>query len=348
MRGMKYPGLGVGCLGEFLGPVLDDFQIGVHQRGGLAAPHRAKVHRLKVRQRQPAHFRQELHFGHVEEKPDAIVVGTGLGCIEDTEKFAASIIQNKEATLNPTPFILSTHNAIAAQVALIQKCTGYNYTYVHRGLSFESALLDSCLLLSEKSAETVLLGGADELTDISFDITRRLGHWKKEDIKSEGMLQSKSKGSIAGEGSAFFLLTQKAGVNCKARISGLSVYAGTRRKDDIEEEATRLFDQAGIQQSEVDLVLMGYSGDRHSDTIYHELAETFFSGNAVACFKPFCGEYQTATSFALYVASEIISNQLFPTIASVNKIQPTSIRNILIYNNYRNINHSLILLSKPQ
>ena len=36
--------------------------------------------------------------------PDAIVVGTGLGCIQDSEKFLKGILDNQEQHLTPTSF----------------------------------------------------------------------------------------------------------------------------------------------------------------------------------------------------------------------------------------------------
>ncbi|NJK84751.1 MAG: beta-ketoacyl synthase chain length factor [Bacteroidales bacterium] len=87
------------------------------------------------------------------EVPDAIITGTGFGCIEDTEKFLGSIIQNEEKMLNPTPFIQSTHNTVGAAIALKIKCNNYNNTYVHRGFSFEHALLDGLMLLNEDKAK---------------------------------------------------------------------------------------------------------------------------------------------------------------------------------------------------
>jgi len=115
--------------------------------------------------------------------PDAIITGTGLGCIEDTEKFLFSMIKDNESFLPPTPFIQSTHNTISSQIALLLKCHNYNNTYVHRGISFESALIDSMMLLKENFANNVLTGGADEITHNSFLITKRLGHWKNPEIR---------------------------------------------------------------------------------------------------------------------------------------------------------------------
>src|SRR5690606_35841948 len=51
--------------------------------------------------------------------PDAIIMGTGLGCLKDTERFLTDIIENKEGALSPTPFIQSTHNTIGGQIALM-------------------------------------------------------------------------------------------------------------------------------------------------------------------------------------------------------------------------------------
>ena len=116
------------------------------------------------------------------KKPDAIISSTGLGCIEDTEKFLSSIYSSEEKLLNPSPFIQSTHNTVAAAIAIILNCNSYNNNYSHRGFSFESALLDSLMLLQEGSANNVLVGGLDELTSNSFIITDRLGFWKKEFI----------------------------------------------------------------------------------------------------------------------------------------------------------------------
>ena len=75
---------------------------------------------------------------------------TGLGCLEDTEKFLSSIYTNEEKLLNPTPFIQSTHNTVAGAIALAIKCHGYNATYTHRGFSFESALEDALIATGGK------------------------------------------------------------------------------------------------------------------------------------------------------------------------------------------------------
>jgi hypothetical protein len=63
-------------------------------------------------------------------------------------------------------------------------------------------------------------------------------------------------------------------------------------------------------------------------------------------FKHLCGEYDTASSFALWLASLILKQQHIPAqLLQGNKI-PGAIHNILIYNHLRGINHSLYLLEQ--
>ena len=98
------------------------------------------------------------------EMPGAIISGTGLGLMEDTEKFLMSVLDNNEEFLTPTAFIQSTHNTISGAVAIALKCNNYNNTYAHRGFSFESALLDGILLVNDGDADNILIGGFAEIT----------------------------------------------------------------------------------------------------------------------------------------------------------------------------------------
>ena len=80
------------------------------------------------------------------ENPGAIITGTAYGCLADTESFLTKMVENKEELLTPTAFIQSTHNTVGAQIALMLKCHNYNNTFVHRGFSFENALLDAIII----------------------------------------------------------------------------------------------------------------------------------------------------------------------------------------------------------
>jgi len=159
-----------------------------------------------------------------EKNPGAIITGTAFGCLEDTGIFLTSITEQKEEMLQPTPFIQSTHNTVGAQIALILKCHEYNNTFVHRGFSFESALLDAFMLLQESEPTSVLAGSVDEITDISHAILTRFGLYKRVPASNLSLFTSESKGTIAGEGAAFFLLTSQPSANAYAQLEGVTTF----------------------------------------------------------------------------------------------------------------------------
>jgi 3-oxoacyl-[acyl-carrier-protein] synthase II len=278
--------------------------------------------------------------------PDAIITGTGLGCIEDTEKFLSNLIKCKEEFLTPTSFIQSTHNTVSAQIALLLKCHNYNFTFVHRGLSFESALLDSTLQLDGAQAETVLLGGMDEMTINTFQILQRLGQVKQKAIDSLQLIRDKTRGSIAGEGSAFFLLSSKPGAKNYAKISAPDMFYNPVQ-DEIKNRLVQFLDKNGRTLKDVDLVLLGMNGDPKADNIYHELTGNLPTEPALGYYKHLCGEYFTSSAFGLWLASKILHHHRIPEIVSIRNSHSSGLRTILLYNHYRNSEHSFILVTAP-
>ncbi len=278
------------------------------------------------------------------DMPDAIVTGTGLGCIEDTEKFLISMIRNEEKLLNPTPFIQSTHNTVSSQISLYLKCHAYNTTYSHRGLSFEPALLDSLMLLNEKAAGKVLLGGIDEITPNSFLLQKRLGLYKSHYEEKPELLNSPTAGSLAGEGAAFFVLDSQPSGDHYARMGPLKTMHGELDRQGVCEAAVQFLDEHQIAASTVDLLLLGISGDQKTDGLYHGLHQTCFAETPAAYFKHLCGEHQTASAYAMALGATILKNGEVPQKVLCKPVKVDKPRQILIYNHFQNINHSFILL----
>jgi 3-oxoacyl-(acyl-carrier-protein) synthase len=277
--------------------------------------------------------------------PDAIMTGTALGCHEDTEKFLLSIIDNDEQFLTPTSFIQSTHNTVSAQIALQLKCMNYNFTYVHKGFSFESAVLDGLMTLAEGEAKNVLVGGHDEQTDRHFIITSRIGYWKKEDRTPENLLNSGTEGAIAGEGAAFFVLGSDKTSNTYAKLRGVRMIYKPESRDIVEKEIDKLLQEKGLKRNDIDLVLYGSNGDSRFDHVYTDLKKSMFENTAAGWFKNLCGEYQTSSSFALWLASRMLKSQSVPDAVMLEGNKPAKLRHLLIYNTFMNTDHALFLLS---
>lgn len=242
------------------------------------------------------------------EKIHGIITATGLGCLADTEKFLNTLIENEERMLNPTPFIQSTFNTIGAQIALFRQIHAYNMTYVHRGLSFESALLDAMLKIWE-GAENILVGAMDEITESSYIIQQRLGLLKE--------IQ-------AGEGAQFFLLSRDAGEQPLAEIRAVETFAGQQTAEEINTRIVSFLQRNGLETQDIHRLITGMN----------EPAQTaLFPESIHLSFKDECGEYPTASAYAVWKAVKEAQ-------------QCTETTNILIYNHHQSINHSLILILK--
>ncbi|MES2425847.1 MAG: beta-ketoacyl synthase chain length factor [Bacteroidota bacterium] len=277
--------------------------------------------------------------------PGAIITGTALGCQEDTISFLTRIIELDEEMLPPTAFIQSTHNTVAAQIALSLKCHNYNNTFVHKGISFESALLDATMLLNEGDADNILVGGTEETTDIGYKILTRLGLYKRWPLSNLDLFKTKSKGTIGGEGAVFFLLTDKVSSDNLAELVDSKTFYKPNSDTDIELNISKFLAANSTDIKDVDLVITGKNGDLKNDEVYKTLENSLFTDSSLAYYKHLSGDYPVSVSFALWLAANIIKKGEVPAIVMDGAITNKSPKKILIYNHYQNSYHSLMLLS---
>jgi 3-oxoacyl-(acyl-carrier-protein) synthase len=278
--------------------------------------------------------------------PDSICVGTGSGCYNNTQDFIFSVEENEEQFVPPSPFIQSAHGSIAAQIAIQTGCKNYNMTYAHRTFSFESALLDTMMLLQEGNYKNVLVGGVDEIAERLFKTFDRIGYYKKPDTNNLQLLAGKSKGTIAGEGSAFFLLERFPSEKTYAGIQAVHTFSNPKNNSVTKETIEAFLKRESLNVKDIDFFILGLNGDSRFDAVYYDLMKTLFPENNQAFYKHLCGEYYTSSAFALWISAMSIHRQQVPEIIRLNKKPSKAIKNILIYNQYRNVNHSLILVSK--
>lgn len=277
------------------------------------------------------------------ENLDAILTGTGLGCQKDTEKFLIDIYGNDEGVLSPTKFMQSTHNTLSGQIALMLNCEKYNFTYVHRGASFESALLDGAMLI-EEGARNVLVGGLDELTETYLTITNRMKMWRRDAINQLNLYSDKKPGTIAGEGASFFLLSKEQTEKSYAKIKGMKILFKPKSIEAIYTEMDSMLKEAGIDKDSLDVVVLGVNGDPLQDKLYDDLIEKYFQEKQITAFKHLCGEYKTASAFGMWTAAQILGKQNIPEVLKINNVDKSRLKNVLVYNCYNNSNHSLLLL----
>lgn len=101
--------------------------------------------------------------------PDAVITATGLGCMENSEKFLSAMLESGETMMSPTDFMQSTHNTPGSLISIHLGDHGYNSTYSQGESSLTSALTDAFLQLKSGRIRTALVGSHDEITPNTSD-----------------------------------------------------------------------------------------------------------------------------------------------------------------------------------
>lgn len=264
------------------------------------------------------------------EMPEAILVGSGLGCMEDTEKFLNSLIDNDEAFMTPTAFIQSTHNTVGAQIALSLGCKNYNNTYVHGNLSFESALLDAQLLVEEGEKGAMLVGGVEELGREFTTYLRQL-----EDKKSDSFKVP------IGEGATFFVVSSEKKKD-SIELKGMETIKSASEAQ-LKERLQHFLKQHQLQKWDIDAIIIGNNG-ASSDSYFDSVTSLLTEATSLR-YKHLVGECFTVSAFSCWVGFQLLKKQILPeAFGSINAGK--EFKNVLLYNQSQGAEHSLILISK--
>ncbi|MCA8956674.1 MAG: hypothetical protein KDC87_11425 [Planctomycetes bacterium] len=101
-----------------------------------------------------------------------VLVGTGLGCLTETQAFVEHMVRAAEATPKPRAFAASVHNAIASEVARELGCRGECQTAVQGEVSFAHALLAAHWI---GGGARLLVGALDEASPYVAHALRSCG-----------------------------------------------------------------------------------------------------------------------------------------------------------------------------
>ncbi|MDH7464039.1 beta-ketoacyl synthase chain length factor [Chitinophagaceae bacterium 26-R-25] len=278
------------------------------------------------------------------EQPQAIITGTAKGSMTDTEKFLHDIVDFNEGTLNPTAFIQSTYNALNGLIALHHNANGYNSTYVHRGFSLENALMDAIMLFEENRIENALIGCFEEMTAEHYELKKKMGYWKNESMKNIDLLNSPTTGTIAGEGTFFFTLNKSA-ENAIAKLNGLRMLYNVDEAL-IKTTFKSFLAEHNLTLDEVDTVFLSYNGNSQTRHFEDAISQQLSPSTNQLAFKHLCGEFDTAAGFALWAGAKILQHQTIHPSLILKKGTSSSLKNVVIYNQYNGKEHAFYLLEK--
>ena len=273
---------------------------------------------------------------------DGIVMGTANGGMEDCIKFLKQIIDYNEGLLTPANFVQSTPNAISGQLSLLSKNKQYNATHVHNGLAFENALTDVQMLAEENSEGNFLVGGVDEISSYNYNIDYLAG-WYDKTKSNTNLYTTEKPGTIAGEGAAMFLVNGSP-QNALAKIDAIEIFE-SRSKEQVEHRFKNFIEQktADVNHS---VLISGENGDARFTPTYAACELAIGSSIPVLRYKHLTGEYPTASSFALWLACQVLEHQTVPDHLYKYEHNLSQINKVILYNQYQGKQHSFMLVSK--
>jgi 3-oxoacyl-[acyl-carrier-protein] synthase II len=223
----------------------------------------------------------------------AIVIGTGLGCLEDAGTFIENLVAKDEREPMPSRFPNSVHNSPAGQVAIDQSARRMNSAPTVGEITFECALWQGISQLATGEADCALVGAADEVDKYLLSIGQRWGVWDDKIKPGEGAVVA----SIADA---------KKTASPLARVTAVKL--GRYRKPfDAAREADWI--AAAVDLSKMDVFMSGAKGFRQLEPLYEAIALALpeRAGKKLEhqTYKQLCGEFHAASAFGFSLAVKL-------------------------------------------
>ncbi len=244
-----------------------------------------------------------------ERLPRAVYMGTGWGCLSETNDFLKKLFDTKGRFYSPTDFIGSVHNAPAGLVAIHFQAGGANVTTTGGDCTFEQALLSAALL---EGTDPFLLVGADEYHETLSPL-----------------FDAHSGRTPADGGGAILLSREKAGATSMIR----TVFTGyeTEEGHALADMASRL-GGAGEVGERFGLILAGIpTGLRQKggSQLASFLKTTRFNGPVVD-YRPFLGDFASASSIAAVLAIQCLEQGKTPNLPGGSGASSLDGRGVLV------------------
>jgi len=216
-----------------------------------------------------------------------IILATAFGPQVTAFRFLDEIIDHGNASVSPTLFSNSVHNAAASYVSSALENHGPSLTVTQFDFSFHQALILAGAWIREGRCQNVLVGSVEECGSVMEYICS-----EKLDIAEDGRIQpfgfSRSPSAVPGEGSVFLLLTGEGASKKYCELGGVTVD-----------------DEAG--EGDPDLCILDADGMSGDETCYAAIAGR---KRMLAGYSPLFGSMMTGSAFHCASAALMLANQV--------------------------------------
>jgi len=280
-----------------------------------------------------------------DSKRIGVVVGTGLGALEQTVEFLRGYFVDGAEAASPSLFPGSVMNAAAAQITMELGLRGYCTTVNHKDASALSAVALAADVLALGRADAVLVGGVDELTPALHHGYRRLGLLSPRDRDGSGdgggsgiegarPYDQERNGLVLGEGAVILVLepgerARRRGARVRGWLAGVGLAGDTRsqvgwqglelprrdertlaRRGSAEGAVAAIagaLAEAGLSPDELGYVAGGANGSRALDRLEVEVLRRVLGEAAVPVSSILGASGEFMSSAALRLASVLFA-----------------------------------------
>jgi 3-oxoacyl-[acyl-carrier-protein] synthase II len=270
-----------------------------------------------------------------------IILGTAYGSTDVSVQFAAILFDEGPRMVSPSLVPNSVMNAPAGHTSIELKFRGINSTVNHHEASAETAIAYAAAEIKRGSADVMLTGGAEIISEFFFEILNRFralstANDGPEEARPFDILRN---GFVAGEGSGMLCLeemeharTRGATPYCEVVGWGMSAYPSPPTDWPSDPKGpvlamTRALKSAGIGPNEIDYISASANGGRKLDILEAEALSRVFAttgkGPFISSIKGAVGEsFSSGGIRAAAMAISINEKVIPPTLGLKNPIKP--------------------------
>ncbi len=217
-----------------------------------------------------------------------IILATAFGAHVTTFDFLDGILDFGDATVSPTTFSNSVHNAAASYIASSLDIQGPTLTVTQFRFSFQSALQLAQTWLLQKRCDYVLVGGVDQYGDVLGYVSEQKLH-NAPDGKIKPFVFNPTC-QVPGEGAVFLLASELQTQNRYCSV-----------------DALRLHDDSG-QQDPDDLIIIDADGMMQDESAYRPLLSP---DTPAAAYAPLFGSIMTGSAFNIAAGALMLKKQVY-------------------------------------
>lgn len=245
--------------------------------------------------------------GKVDDR-SGVAIGTAFGAVQTSVDYMTEYVEKGASLASPQLFAESVANAPGSHIAIEHDLRGVNVTVTQRESSVLAAAMYASSQIVKGSIPAALIGGVDEVSEISFGVLARLGALGE----VARPFDRRRNGFVAGEGSAVFIAEAVPSRKPYAYLSGFAIgrdVTATTSDWGHDDEKIAAVMHAAMNDAEivdVDAIYASANSTIRADAVEAKaIARLFDDRVPVVATKGVFGEY--AAGGALQLAAAILA-----------------------------------------